>query len=124
MGAHECVCVLCAVWALHDVVVHKNDIVQEFQGPLKSSPIPGQVAAPLPLPRTFPTLTSLLDPELVGQPFCGHDPLLTPKLLLMWGKRNERTISDEVWLLDPLSYVWTKVWVVHSMLPCIHNQHL
>ena len=93
--------------------------MQEFQGPLKSTSIPGQVTTPLPLPRTFPTLTSLLDPELVGQPLGGHGPLLRPKLLLMWGKRNERTITDEVWLLDPLSYLWTKVCTWKCLQSCL-----
>ena len=77
-----------------------------FQGPIKN---PGKADTPWSDRRTFSTFISLMDPELVGQHPGGHGPLLKPKLLLMWGKRTERIITDEVWLLDPLSFVLTKV---------------
>lgn len=48
----------------------------------------------------FPTLTALVDPELVGLRLCGCGPVLQQRLVLLWGKENPQLVSKETWMLE------------------------
>ena len=80
-------------------------LMQEFQGPMKP-PLPRY---PLPTPRVFPTLTPLIDPELVGDRFCSHGPIMTQRMVMLWGKKREQEICNEAWMLDMESFIWMQV---------------
>ena len=79
--------------------------VQEFDGPMKP-PLPSY---PLPTARVFPTLTPLVHPELVGERLCGHGPFMSQRMVMLWGKKREQQICNEVWMLDMESFIWVQV---------------
>lgn len=85
---------------------------------------------PWPVATRFATLTSLVDPERVGQEMyegCGE--LLQPRMVLLWGKTSTVHISTETWLLNfdfdkpnnPL--LWTQVRFVNMSVYLIMDIH-
>ena len=73
----------------------------------------------------FPTLTALVDPELVGKRLCGCGPVLHQRLVLLWGKETSLLVSKETWMLElpygSTEFIWRKVsQYVWSFLICIY----
>jgi len=64
---------------------------------------------PLPTPRSFSTLTPLVDPELVGEWLCNHGPIMTQRMVMLWGKNRDQQICNEAWILDMESFIWMEV---------------
>ena len=64
---------------------------------------------PLPTPRVFPTLTPLIDPELVGERLCGYGQIMNQRMVMLWGKKREQEICNEAWMLDMESFIWMQV---------------
>jgi hypothetical protein len=76
---------------------------------------------PWPPPTRFPSLTALVDPELVGQRLCGCGPVLHQRLVLLWGKETSLLVSKETWMLEvqdgSTEFRWRKVmWYTWSFL--------
>jgi len=74
-------------------------------GPIR----PSRPAQPWPAKRRFGTLTPLIPPEVVGQRLCGCGPVLTQRMVFLWGKDTPHHICPETWLLDVETFTWVQV---------------
>lgn len=84
---------------------------QEFTGSLKPTYPPKW-----PPKLTFHTATCLVNPDAVNKSFVPGGSLLTQKLLVVWGKDADQSISNDMWLLeidvnDCSSLKWKKVFM-------------
>ena len=85
---------------------------QEFTGTLKKPNCPTKWPPKL----TFHTATCLVNPDVVNKSLVPGGPLLTQKLLVVWGKDADQSISNDMWLLeidvnDYSSLKWKKVFM-------------
>ena len=80
-------------------------LLQEWMGPIR----PSRPAQPWPAKRRFGTLTPLIPPEVVGQRLCGCGPVLTQRMVFLWGKDTPHHICPETWLLDVETFTWVQV---------------